>query len=75
MSKEYSRTSNTEKIINGHYENNVIGSRKAKFVTSRLAKHPEQQVQKNKLARCSTYLIMEKGMKSQKKQLIALYIN
>lgn len=26
MPKEYSRTSNTEKIINGHCENNVIGA-------------------------------------------------
>lgn len=71
MPKEYSRTSNTEKMINCHNENNVIGSRKAKFVTSRLAKHPGQPVQQSKVARCSTHLVMEKGMKNQKKQLIA----
>lgn len=57
MPKEYSRTSNTEKIIGGHYGYNVIGSRKVRFVTSRLVNHPEQQVQKCRLARCSINLV------------------
>lgn len=48
-----------------------MGSRRAKFATSGLAKHPEQQVQESKLARGSIHLVTEKGMKSQRKQLIA----